>query len=256
MLNLYINYKDMSKKFNVIKTTKIGTDDIQIGYKGKYLCVVENGITVHTAIDINNIEQQPMYKPIQAFINILNEQDFIENVLVLGAGGCCFPRYLINKFVNIQSIDAIEYSKDMLNICQQYFLDNLDTDKLSLINTDGFDYIKQNDINSYDLIFVDMFASNTIAKIEDIEFITNLYNILNYDGFVCFNTYTYDLKNCLRFCKEYLQIFDDILIVQQGNESVYYVIANKNMLNFVSAAKTFKDLYEFKYFKLFTTKKL
>lgn len=161
----------------------------------------------------------------------------IKTSLVLGGGGFSYPKYYINKYPE-KTMDVVEIDPEMIKISYDYFyLDEVDENRLNVINEDAFSYIDKCD-KKYDSIFVDLYCErdviyNSITK----DTTSKLKKILNDDGILSFNymlvlgtedklrMYVDNLYDSFKYVKAY--ITDNCFSNEAGN--IFIVASNKEL---------------------------
>ncbi len=79
------------------------------------------------------------------------------NVLVIGLGLGYYP-YMIHLKDEVKHIDIIETDKDIIDIFNEVIFPNFPhKEKISIIHQDGFEYLKNADLNKYDEVFIDIY---------------------------------------------------------------------------------------------------
>ena len=78
------------------------------------------------------------------------------HLLVFGLGMGYFP-YLASKNKNVKDITIIELDKNIIDLFNNYLLAKLDFScPIKIIHMDAYKYIKDNDINKFDTLFMDI----------------------------------------------------------------------------------------------------
>ena len=78
------------------------------------------------------------------------------HLLVFGLGMGYFP-YLSSKNKDVKDITIIEYDQNIIDLFKQHLLPKLDFScPIKIIKDDAFNYIKNNDMNRYDTLFMDI----------------------------------------------------------------------------------------------------
>lgn len=101
---------------------------------------------------------QPIMQYLKHYINLLDENKFFKNYLILGLGIGTMPNYLISKAVskglvdNIERIDCVD-TNSILTKLYKTFLSI--SDRIHVYNTTGFDFVSTTS-NKYDCVFIDI----------------------------------------------------------------------------------------------------
>ena len=78
------------------------------------------------------------------------------NVLVLGLGLGYYPFMISNKD-EVRSVTIIELEKDIINLFNKHLYPLFkNRNKIKVINDDGITFLRKNDLNQYDTIFIDI----------------------------------------------------------------------------------------------------
>ncbi len=86
---------------------------------------------------------------------------FYRHALILGCGGGTVPRWLLEEYPDL-SVDVVDYSPQILEVCQEYFLQKWqDSDRLSYTCADARDYAPPK--YKYQFIFCDLFDGENLA---------------------------------------------------------------------------------------------
>ena len=102
------------------------------------------------------------------------------NVLVLGLGLGYFP-FMISLKKDIYHIDVVELSKGVISLFKNHlFTQFLEKEKINIINNDALEYLKNNDLNKYDYIYVDLYHTSLDALPLYLQ-ILNILNIKKYN---------------------------------------------------------------------------
>ncbi len=120
-----------------------------------------------------------------------------ESVLVLGVAGGSVIKTLVNEINYKGKITGVEIDKDVIDIANTYFKLN-QVAHLEIINDDAFEFVLKTK-STYDLIIIDIFQDTTMPNFlfEDF-FINRIHFILNFEGFILFNTMVLNEKDRTR----------------------------------------------------------
>lgn len=78
------------------------------------------------------------------------------NVLLIGCG-IGYAAYMLSRKDDVKSITIIDSSRDVLDLFINYLLPQFkNQEKIRVINDDGIDFLKENNLNSFDYINVDI----------------------------------------------------------------------------------------------------
>ena len=96
------------------------------------------------------------------------------NVLVLGLGLGYYP-YIASSKESVKTIDIVELNKDIISIFRENILPQFSRiEKIKIFNENAINFLKENDLNKYDYIFIDLWHT-----VEDgLELYTNINKIL------------------------------------------------------------------------------
>ena len=109
-----------------------------------YLALLEND-TVWMSLDPDEINTMKPYI-----------EKMHGNILVFGLGMGYFP-YMVSLKDNIKSITIIEKDNNIINIFKKYILPKLDNKiPFDIVNDDAFSFIKNNNMQQYDCMFMDI----------------------------------------------------------------------------------------------------
>lgn len=121
------------------------------------------------------------------------------NILMLGGGGFSVPKWLLAghsglKHCNI-SIDVIEMDPKMTVVARQYFNAPIEDKRLKIYHEDARRFInraalevQQNQRQPYDLIFGDVFNTNTVPfHLGSVEAAQRIHTLLSQDGIFLMN---------------------------------------------------------------------
>ncbi len=122
---------------------------------------------------------------------IIHEKNLTPHrILILGGGGGSFIHTFLQSYASIH-IDAVEISKKMIGVTNQYVLEKRDKDNITWIHQNAFQYIKNlfPTQPKYDCIIVDLFKHGFMSGKEEYEplFIRSLQSLLYKNGFLFIN---------------------------------------------------------------------
>lgn len=110
------------------------------------------------------------------------------SVLILGLGGGDVVKQLRNNFKSNANITAVEIDPVIIEIALKEF-DIIPNSKLEIVNNDANVFLKYTK-ERYDLVIVDLFTDVHIPEfVFQPQFIQSVYNVLNLNGSVIFNTF-------------------------------------------------------------------
>lgn len=111
-----------------------------------------------------------------------------KSVLILGLGGGDVVKQLRNNFKSHATITAVEIDPVIIEIALKEF-DIIPNSKLEIVNNDANVFLKYTK-ERYNLIVVDLFTDVTIPDfVFQTEFIKSVYNVLDLNGSIIFNTF-------------------------------------------------------------------
>jgi len=110
------------------------------------------------------------------------------SILILGLGGGDVVKQLRNNFKSHATITAVEIDPVIIEIALKEF-DIIPNSKLEIVNNDANVFLKYSK-ERYNLIIVDLFNDVTIPDfVFQPEFIKSVYNVLDLNGSIIFNTF-------------------------------------------------------------------
>ena len=110
------------------------------------------------------------------------------SILILGLGGGDVVKQLRNNFKSHATITAVEIDPVIVEIALKEF-DIIPNSKLEIVNNDANVFLKYTK-ERYNLIVVDLFNDVTIPDfVFQTEFIKSVYNALDLNGSIIFNTF-------------------------------------------------------------------
>lgn len=110
------------------------------------------------------------------------------SILILGLGGGDVVKQLRNNFKSHATITAVEIDPVIIEIALKEF-DIIPNSKLEIVNNDANVFLKYTK-ERYKLIVVDLFNDVTIPDfVFQTEFIKSVYNVLDLNGSIIFNTF-------------------------------------------------------------------
>lgn len=114
-----------------------------------------------------------------------------KNTLILGVAGGSVIKTLVDEIQYKGKITGIEIDAETINLANKYFgLDKIEN--LQVIITDAEKFVAETR-EIYDLIIIDIFEDTIMPDfLFGNDFISNVLNLLNIDGFVVFNTIVSD----------------------------------------------------------------
>jgi spermidine synthase len=130
-----------------------------------------------------------------------------ESVLVLGVAGGSVIRTLVNEIKYKGKITGVELDAEVMEIANTYFKLN-QVANLEMVMDDAFEFVLKTK-SKYDLIIIDIFQDTIMPNFlfEDF-FINRMHFILNFEGFILFNTMVINEKDRVRNL-EYKKKFND-----------------------------------------------
>lgn len=196
-------------------TTKTGV--LSVIRDSGMLALRNNGVG-QSCIFTDDSVIQLIYIKVQDLVRNFSNNAPIKNALVLGGGGCFFPRFLIQYFDNEINIDSVEYDGNVITLCKKYFLDDIPTDKLSLIEMDAFEFIGKTD-KFYEVIFVDLFDGDKLTEsvYSNSSFLSNLYTHTAEKSITIINTYTSSSSICDRIIEMGTHLFNHCYILKEAD---------------------------------------
>lgn len=117
----------------------------------------------------------------------------MESILVLGVAGGSVIKTLVNEFQFEGKITGVEIDEEINAIANHYFKLNEITNFTPIV-ADANEFVK-NASEKFDLIIIDIFQDATMPNfLFKNEFINNIKQLLNINGFILFNTMNLDDK--------------------------------------------------------------
>lgn len=214
-------YRVIERK-NLLKPTK---NQRALAFKVKG----NSALWFHSKIYVNPKQIfQPYAKWFQDIFDSWGKQFGVENALVLGCAGCAIPRFLAFRFKC--KIIGVEYIEKFVEIANKHFLLDEIKNNFTLIQGDGFAFIKDYAFeNKQDIIFVDMFDENQF--LEDAfskEFIKNLFDKTSENSLVLFNLLGKNKEEVLRFIESINEQFNRKLVMERGGKVCLLLIKSQN----------------------------
>jgi spermidine synthase len=130
----------------------------------------------------------------------------MQEILVLGVAGGSVIKTLVHEIKCKGQITGIELDEKVIQLANEYF--QLNTIKnLKILQGDAFEFVLRTK-KQFDLIIVDIFQDTVMPSfLFETYFQDRLYEILNHNGYVLFNTmiltHNHDLRN-----KKYIKHFE------------------------------------------------
>lgn len=192
------------------------------------MLALRNGDAGYSCIYTDNEVFQPILMPVQKVVEAYSDSHVIQNAVVLGGGCCTIPRFIIKRFNNTIQIDSVEYLPAIVELTRKYFLDDIDTDKLNIINDDAFQFIR-NTSTKYDFIFVDLYVGSIKSKKSSTtEFLADLCNHATDQAIIVFNGYNSSIEQCKALCEHGQTYFNQSFLMQDEYGTYYIVFCNGN----------------------------
>ena len=117
----------------------------------------------------------------------------MNSILVLGVAGGSVIKTLVDEFQFKGKITGVEIDEEITAIANQYFKLNEITNYTPII-ADANEFVKST-IEKFDLIIIDIFQDATMPDfLFEKEFIQNIKELLQINGFILFNTMNLDEK--------------------------------------------------------------
>lgn len=204
------------------------TTDIQVIRRGSRLVMKAEKGVAYSVVSLDSVEQ-PAYLPIQAAIDIYHENHPLKTVLVLGGGGCTIPRYVLQKYPDARCT-VVEYSAEVIFLCQQYFLEGLDCTRLQLVHGDAFEYVKTP--SDFDIVFVDLFEGGRLQDICHETFLQDLSNVLSGEGMILFNLFHINgaqtIEEAAAPCRQFealcQKVFKKTALIADEQSNAHYLV--------------------------------
>lgn len=193
------------------------------------MLALRNGNIGYSCIYTDDSIYQPILIIPQRLADAFGQCCTIKEAAVLGGGCCTFPRFLIKRFANSIQIDSIEYLPTIIELTRKYFLTDIATDKLKLINDDSYVFI-HNTQKKYDFVLVDMFVGNMMSKQTNTsEFLLDLELHTTENSMVVFNGYNTSVEHCKALCKLGLPYFKSSIVKDEdGTLFIVFVKGSKH----------------------------
>lgn len=94
---------------------------------------------------------------INSFDEIIKEAK--GNVLLLGLG-LGYAAYMISQKEDVQSVTVVELDKNVIDLFNSYLLCQFpNKDKIKIVNADGIEYLRNNDLNQFDYVNLDIWMN-------------------------------------------------------------------------------------------------
>jgi predicted RNA methylase len=131
----------------------------------------------------------------------------MNKILVLGVAGGSVIKTLVNEVSYKGGITGVEIDPEIIKVANSYFkLSQIPN--LTIIIADAFEFVLQAN-EKYDLIIVDIFQDTNMPGFLFENFFTEkLCSLLQYKGYILFNTMVLNKKDNLRnekYCSEFYQ---------------------------------------------------
>ncbi|WP_394759267.1 spermidine synthase [Flavobacterium sp.] len=120
-----------------------------------------------------------------------------ENILILGVAGGSVIKTLVDELQYKGNITGVEIDSETINLANTYFgLDKIEN--IEIIIADARNFVQETK-KKFDLIIIDIFEDNIMPDFlfEEI-FITSVFNLLNANGCIVFNTIVSDNSTQIR----------------------------------------------------------
>ncbi|WP_395051919.1 spermidine synthase [Flavobacterium sp.] len=120
-----------------------------------------------------------------------------ENILILGVAGGSVIKTLVDEIKFKGKITGVEIDLEIIQIANEYFKLN-EIKNLEISIDDAFEYVLKTK-DKYDLIVIDIFQDTTMPNFLFEDFFINRINfLLNFNGFILFNTMVINEKERIR----------------------------------------------------------
>ncbi|WP_430400769.1 spermidine synthase [Flavobacterium sp.] len=154
----------------------------------------------------------------------------MNSILVLGVAGGSVIKTLVDEFQFKGKITGVEIDEEITAIANQYFKLNEITNYTPII-ADANEFVKST-IEKFDLIIIDIFQDATMPDfLFEKEFIQNIKELLQINGFILFNTMNLDEKGIDKN-KQFIAAFEPLnyTIKEFKNIEVYneLILVEKN----------------------------
>lgn len=153
----------------------------------------------------------------------------MNSILVLGVAGGSVIKTLVDEFQFKGKITGVEIDKEITAIANQYFKLNETTNYTPII-ADANEFVKST-TEKFNLIIIDVFEDATMPDfLFEKQFINNVKQLLQINGFILFNTMNLDKKgidknkqfiatfeNSSYIIKEFknIEVFNELIIVEK-----------------------------------------
>lgn len=215
---------------NIIDTVYTKDGILTVIGKGNMLAL-RNGSIGYSCIYTDQSIFQPIFEDVQDIIDTFHNSYDIEKALILGGGCCTIPRFIIKRFDNSVYIDSVEYMSEIIDITKKYFITDIETDKLNIINDDAFKFINEAE-SIYDVIFVDLFNGGKI--VDDViseSFIENINKHMKSEAIAIVNTFQCTAEERDEICRLGQKYFERYFckIDDFGTNYIIWVNGNFNV---------------------------
>ena len=175
-----------------------------------------NGSYIYSAVYTDPHRHiQPVYQLSQRMIDAYFHRRELEKALVLGCAGCTIPRFLALHYKEC-SIVGVEYSKQFVELANRFFFNEQMRERFELINDDAFSFIdRMQDKERYGLIYTDIYVGDIIhPKVYTESFVSQVYKMLEDDGFAVINSFRVPLDRIKAFVKSIKAPFGAVYVIE------------------------------------------
>ena len=214
---LFMTNGDIGERSLVFSNERIIVEDLKEGdYYLRQLIFLSNVNQVQSEIRIeacdnneneiyssNSILGQPL-KAIYSLITIEYQKAFLLafaffpdislnkplKILILGAGACVFPTFLLNFFSNLE-ITTVDIDSQVIEVGRRFF-GVAESQRFNVIIDDALNYVKNYSGEPFDYIYLDICIGDSQIPtppfvFTSTEFISQLYNNLTNEGILSIN---------------------------------------------------------------------
>ncbi len=198
-------------------------------YEGQ-INFIENGVPLSPSHNLQQAEETVHFA--------MAQRPQAKMVLLIG-GGYTGTAQEILKY-NVSRVDYVEIDSLIINLTKQFLKEQISSQKINIINTDGRKHIRDT-TEKYDVIIVDVPDPSTsqINRFFTLEFFNECLRILKPEGVVSFGITHYEnyvseglVKILSATSKTLRECFKNILIVPAGR--VYFIASNGNLSSDIS----------------------
>ena len=192
---------------------------------------IENGIPLTSTRDDQHVEETVYYA--------MAQRPDAHTVLLVGGGISGTAREILKY--NVSRVDYVELDPMILKFGRKYLPENLDDNRIRIINTDGRLFVRQTG-EKYDVVIVDLPEPSTaqLNRFFTVEFLAEVKRVLTPDGVVSFalghyeNYVSPELARMLASANQSLkQSFPNVLVIPGGR--VFFLASDGPLFDDIAA---------------------